>query len=220
MTNINQGNKRIESKAGSWYLRLSLLGLIGTLVLLANPVDSIANNNLTAHMFQHIGLFVFSAVFGFGLERVFLSRMLQIKLKAYAIWKVYVSLIELNTGTKGLIFAGLLPTIVFSYWHFPPNFDLAATNGVIHVFEHLSYIISGGLLGASLLAVPRKFKAALLVLGFMTAGMMGSMMLVWPNFYSAYSALQNTEMESALMLFGAIGIVATGSWFLKILDVI
>ena len=58
----------------------------------------------------------------------------------------------------------------------------------------------------------KKFKAGLVSLGFMQAGMMGSMMLVWRQFYAAYSAAQNTEMDSALMLFGALGLMATGSW--------
>ena len=171
-------------------------------------------------MFQHIGLFVFSAVFGFGLERVVLERITQIRRRAYHIWKAYVSLIKFNTRTKGLVFAALVPAVVFSYWHYPPNFDLTATNGLVHISEHLSYIISGSLLGASLLAIPRKFKAALLVVGFMTAGMMGSMMLVAPDFYTAYSAAQNTEMQTTLMLFGAAGMICLSSWFLKILDVI
>jgi cytochrome c oxidase assembly factor CtaG len=220
LTSIDQDSKPRTKLTSSLYLRISLAGLIGTLVLLANPFDSIANQNLTVHMFQHIGLFVFSAVFGFGLEKAVLERMTQLRRRAYHIWKAYVSLIKFNTRTKGLVFAALVPAVVFSYWHFPPNFDLAATNGLVHISEHLSYIISGSLLGASLLAIPRKFKAALLVLGFMTAGMMGSMMLVAPDFYAAYSAAQNTEMQSALMLFGATGMICTGSWFLKIIDVI
>jgi len=220
LTSVDQGKKPFLRTTGTWFLRISLAGLLGTLALLAYPLDSIANSNLTVHMFQHIGLFVFSAVFGFGLERVLLERMAQLRRKVYPVWRGYVSLIKFNTTTKGLVFAGLIPAVVFSYWHFPPNFDLAATNGVVHISEHLSYIASGSLVGASILAIPRKFRAALLVFGFMTAGMMGSMMLVWPDFYTAYSAAQNTQMESSLMLFGAVGMIATGSWFLKILDVI
>jgi cytochrome c oxidase assembly factor CtaG len=220
LTSVNQGKKPFLRSKGAWNLRISLAGLLGTLVLLASPLDSIANSNLTIHMFQHIGLFVSSAVFGFGLERVFLERVVQLKRTAYPVWRAYVSLIKLNTTTKGLVFAGLIPAIVFSYWHFPPNFDLAATNGLVHISEHLSYIVSGSLVGASILAIPRKFRAALLVFGFMTAGMMGSMMLVWPDFYTAYSTAQNTQMESSLMLFGAVGMIGTSSWFLKMLDVI
>ena len=109
--------------------------------------------------------------------------------------------------TKGLIFAALVPALVFSFWHFPSNFDLAVTNGYVHITEHFSYIVSGSLVGAAVLVVPRKFKAGLLVFGFMMAGMMGSMMLLWPQFYSAYSAAQNSQMDSAIMLFGAAGMI-------------
>jgi len=220
MTKVDQGSSPITTSANSWYLRVSLAGLIGTLVLLAYPLDSLANQNLTVHMFQHIGLFVFSAVFGFGLERALLGKILQLRKKAYNVWRAYVSLVKFNTRTKGLVFAAFLPAVAFSYWHFPSNFDLAVTNGGVHVLEHLSYITSGSLVGASFLALPRKLKAGLLVFGFMTAGMMGSMMLVSPNFYSVYSVTQNTQMDSTIMIFGAIGMTATSSWLLKILDVI
>jgi cytochrome c oxidase assembly factor CtaG len=219
MTRIEQ-RREYADLASDRYVRLVLGGLVGTLALLAYPLDQIANQNLTLHMFQHIGLFVFSALVGYGLERVLVRKLSALKKKSYVLWKAYISLIKFNVDTKGLIFAAVIPLCVFAFWHYPPNFDLAVTNGFVHVAEHLSYIIGGGLLGAALVAVPRKFKALLLVLGFMQAGMMGSMMLVWPHFYTTYSALQNSEMDSALMLFGAIGLMASGSWFLKVVDVI
>ena len=219
MTNIDQ-NRTYQSLASSRYVRFALAGLVGTLALLSYPLDPIANQNLTVHMFQHIGLFFFSAVVGYGLERTLITKLVSLKRRTYLGWKAYVSLIKFNSETKGLIFAALIPLAVFAFWHFPQNFDLAVTNDHVHILEHLSYIISGGLLGAAVLVVPRKFKALLLVLAFMQAGMMGSMMLVWPHFYSVYSAAQNSEMDSALMLFGAIGLISTGSWFLKVVDVI
>jgi len=201
-------------------MRLALGGLAGTLALLAYPLDPLANSNLTLHMFQHIGLFVFSALTGYGIERVLVKKLNALRKKSYVLWKAYLSLIRFNVNTKGLLFAAVIPLLVFAFWHFPPNFDLAVTNGYVHIAEHFSYIISGGLLGAALVAVPRKYKALLLVLAFMQAGMMGSMMLVWPHFYTAYSAAQNSEMDSALMMFGALGLMASGSWFLKVVDVI
>ncbi len=221
MTEIDRSSRRENrSLVGDRYLRLALGGLIGTLALLAYPLDGIANQNLTAHMFQHIGLFFFSALVGYGLERTLVLQLGYLKGKSYLAWKAYVNLIKFNLRTKGLVFAALIPLLVFTFWHYPPNFDLATTNGVVHVLEHLCYIVSGGLLGAAVVAVPRKFKALLLLLGFMQAGMMGSMMLVWPHFYSVYSSAQNTQMDSALMIFGALGLLASGSWFLKVVDVI
>jgi putative membrane protein len=220
LTDVDQSKASSRRISSNRNVRIALAGLIGTLALLANPLDSIANQDLTIHMFQHIGLFVFSAVFGYGLERTLITRLVSIKRKTYLGWAAYVSLIKFNHRTKGLIFAAIVPGLVFSFWHFPSNFDLAITNAYVHIAEHISYIVSGGLVGAAVLAVPRRFKAGLLVLGFMMAGMMGSMMLLWPQFYLAYSAVQNTQMDSALMLFGAAGMICTGSWFLKALDVI
>jgi cytochrome c oxidase assembly factor CtaG len=220
MTDVGQSKAPSRGITSNKQVRIALAGLIGTLALLANPLDSIANQNLTVHMFQHIGLFVFSAVFGYGLERILVTRLASIKRITHLGWAAYIYLIKFNTRTRGLIFAALVPAIVFSFWHFPPNFDLTATNAYAHIAEHFSYIVGGSLVGAAVLAVPRQFRAGLLVLGFMQAGMMGSMMLVWPQFYSAYSAAQNTQMDSALMLFGAAGMICTGSWFLKALDVI
>ncbi|MFI5421276.1 MAG: DUF1404 family protein [Nitrososphaerales archaeon] len=221
MTEIDRKSRReYQSLVTDRYVRLALGGLLGTLALLAYPLDAIAIQNLTLHMFQHFGVFVFSALVGYGLERTLVLKMASLKERSYVVWKAYVELIKFNVRTKGLVFAALIPFLVFAFWHNPPNFDLAATNGYVHILEHLSYIISGGLLGAALVAVPRKFKALLLVLAFMQAGMMGSMMLVWPHFYTAYSSAQNSQMDSALMLFGAVGLLASGSWFLKVVDVI
>ena len=221
MTQVKRTTK--ESRASlvsSKYLRVALAGLFGTLLLLADPLDAIANQNLTVHMFQHIGLFFFSAVFGYGLERTLITRLNAIKQKTYIGWKIYTSLIKFNTRTKGLVFAAVIPAIVFPFWHYPANFDLAVKDGYVHIMEHLSYIICGGLVGASFLVIPHKLKAFLLIFAFLQAGMMASMMLVWPDFYSAYSAAQNLQMDTAMMLFGAFGMIATGSWFLKVLDVI
>jgi hypothetical protein len=94
------------------------------------------------------------------------------------------------------------------------------TNLEAHLLEHISYLISGSLVGLSLVAIPKKWKMGLLYFAFMQAGMMGSMMLVWPGFFSAYSVQQNTQMETAMMLLGALGVLALGSTLLKQLDII
>jgi cytochrome c oxidase assembly factor CtaG len=221
MTAANQRmGKEYQNLTQSRYFRMAVAGLVGTLALLAYPVDSILDQNLTLHMFQHFGLFFFSAIVGYGLEKTLITKLVFLKKKTYVGWKAYVSLIKFNHETKGLLFAAVIPLAVFSFWHYPANFDLAVTNGFVHVLEHFSYIVAGGFLGAAVVAVPRKFKALLLVLAFMQAGMMGSMMLVWPHFFTAYSSAQNSEMDLALMLFGAVGLMASGSWFLKVVDVI
>ena len=201
-------------------VKLMAIGLSLTLFVLSGPVDAQADVNLTLHMLQHMSLFVGSAVFGYGLERFLFSKLLVLRKRAYIVWKVFTLIIRFNAKTKGLVFAALVPAIVFTYWHYPANFDLAVLNENVHILEHACYIIAGSLVGLSLVAIPRKIRYVLAYAGFMQAGMMGSMMLVWPTFFPIFSAAQNTTMETFLMMFGAIGVAGISSWMLKAFDVI
>jgi cytochrome c oxidase assembly factor CtaG len=197
-----------------------LLGAVVDLVLLADPIDPLANVNLTVHMFQHVGLFVGSAVSGYGFDRYLVMHLNELKARFYFFWKILFGVIKTNLKTKGLVLGALIPAIILAFWHWPSNFELALSNAYIHILEHLSFIFAGGLVGMSIVAIPSKFRIVLLYIGFMQAGMMGSMMLVWPYFYPSYSATQNTAMDTAMMLFGAFGVIACSSALLKRMDVI
>jgi cytochrome c oxidase assembly factor CtaG len=207
-------------RTASRFLRLILIGLIGDFALLADPVDSIANSNLTVHMYQHVGLFVASMVFGYALDRYLASNLNVLKDRLHLGWSFLIRMIKFNVRTKGLVLGAILPAIVFSFWHFPPNFDLAEANLTVHILEHMSYIIIGSIVGMSIMAMTSKIRLVLLYFAFMQAGMMGSMMLIWPSFYPVYSAAQNLNMDTSMMLFGALGIIATSSTLLKYLDII
>src|SRR5579863_4531339 len=207
-------------RADGKFLRLLLLGLIGDLALLANPIDSISDSNLTVHMFQHIGLFACSIVFGYGLDCYLASNLDHLKARFRLGWSILIQMIKFNVKTRGLILGAVLPAFVLSYWHFPSNFDLAEVNATVHIMEHLSYIIVGSIVGMSIMAMTPRIRLGVLYVALMNAGMMGSMMLVWPSFYPAYSASQNITMDTALMLFGALGLVAMSANLLKTLDIL
>jgi cytochrome c oxidase assembly factor CtaG len=209
-----------NSKITPTHVRLMLIGLIGTFALLIGPVDSTADANLTLHMFQHIGIIAFNIVFGYGLEQYLITRLGTLKRITYTGWKAFTTIMVFNTRTRGLVLAGLLPAIIIAYWHIPSVFDYAATNAVPHIIEHFSYIVAGNFIGLSIRAIPRKWKIILTYFGFMQAGMMGSMMLLWPHTYTVYSVAQNLDMDSAMMLFGAIGILMISSTLLRQLDII
>lgn len=209
-----------NSWASSTQVRLMLVGLVGTFALLVGPVNSVMDANLTLHMFQHIGIIVFNIVFGYGLEQYLITKLGTLRRVTYAGWKAFTSIMVFNTKTRGLVLAGLLPAIIIAYWHIPSVFDYAATNAVPHIIEHFSYIIAGNFVGLSIRAIPRKWKIILTYFAFMQAGMMGSMMLLWPHTYVVYSTVQNLDMDSAMMLFGAVGILLTSSSLLRHLDVI
>lgn len=219
MNKVKQKGK-VETSLSNIYVRISLVGLIATLALLVDPLDTIADQNLTVHMFQHIGLFVSGGVFGYGLERYLSTHLVQLKRKFKPGYLALLSVIKFNTRTKGLFFAVIVPAVVFVYWHYPPNFDLAVVDGSVHVMEHLSYIIAGSLVGLSVVAIPYRLKVVLAAIGFMQAGMMGSMMTLGVSFFTVYSPSQNAEMGTVMMLFGAVGIVATSSWLLRVLDIL
>jgi cytochrome c oxidase assembly factor CtaG len=218
-SNLNTSTFQSTRPAGR-FLRIMLVGLIVDFSLLADPIDSIANTNLTVHMFQHIGLFVASIVFGYSLDRYLACNLDVLKEKFHFGWSFLIKMIKFNVRTKGLILGAVLPAIVFSYWHFPPTFDLAETNLTVHILEHLSYIIIGSIVGMSIMAMTSKIRIGLLYFAFMQAGMMGSMMLIWPSFYPVYSAAQNLNMDTSMMLFGALGLIAVSSTLLKYLDII
>jgi cytochrome c oxidase assembly factor CtaG len=218
--NLDSPTYQTAKRSPSRFLRLMLVGLIVDFALLADPIDSIANSNLTVHMYQHVGLFVASIVFGYALDKYLASNLNVLKERLHFGWVFLIKMIKFNVRTKGLVFGAILPGIIFTFWHFPPNFDLAETSFTIHILEHLSYIIVGSLVGMSITAMTSKIRIGLLYFAFMQAGMMGSMMLIWPSFYPIYSAAQNLNMETSMMLFGAIGIIGTSSTLLKRLDIL
>jgi Protein of unknown function (DUF1404)/Cytochrome c oxidase caa3 assembly factor (Caa3_CtaG) len=198
-----------------------LFGVGSTLALLLPPVDAIADSDLTVHMFQHIGLFVGGAVLGYGLEIIIMSKLATLRRMTLTGWRLFTGVMKLNSSTGGIAFVVVIPALVFAYWHIPQNFDLAVQNESIHGLEHLTYITTGSLAGLSIQAVSRKWRIILLYLGFMQAGMMGSMWTVWrPGYFPIYSYAANLEMGTAMMVFGAVGILATSSWMLKVLDII
>lgn len=212
-----QAKARLRPTPG-WFV---IGGAVLVSVLLSPPADSIADTDLTIHMFQHIGLFAFSIVIGYGLERYIMSKLASLRRLTYVGWKVFTSVMVSNNKTKGLAFVVVIPASVFVYWHFPQNFDLAVKNETVHVFEHLTYIVSGSLVGLSFRAIKPKWQVTLLYVAFMHAGMMGSIWSVWsPPFFPIYSSSANIEMDTALLVFGAIGVVVTSSWMLKVLDII
>lgn len=159
-------------------------------------------------------------IFGYGLDRYLAVNLDVLKGKLHFGWSFLIKMIKFNVRTRGLVLGDVIPAIVISFWHFPPNFDLAATNVGVHILEHVSYIIIGSIVGMSIMAMTPRIRIGLLYFAFMQAGMMGSMMLIWPSFYPTYSASQNLTMDTSMMLFGALGIIATSSTLLKHLDIL
>lgn len=196
-------------------------GALAIGLLLSPPADSVADGDLTLHMFQHIGIFTSAIVFGYGFELYIMSKLAALRRLTYVGWRAFTAMMIANTRTRGVIFVLIVPAVVFLYWHIPKNFDLAVQNEPVHVFEHFSYVIAGSFVGLSFQVVRPKWRVALLYVAFMHAGMMGSIWSVWqPPFFSLYSYAANIQLDTSLLVFGAIGVIVTSSWMLKVLDII
>jgi hypothetical protein len=214
-------NAQIEK---SGYLNRSrffiILGLVITFgVFSSPPFDSLTYTNLIANMAQHFGMLIFSAVFGYGLA-IFMMARTTVQQKSYWI-KFYASMAQISRKSRGILFAVIFPSIILTFWNLPWNFDLAATDLLAHLLEHISYMLAGMLIGLSIPDIPKKLKIVLLWVAFMQMGMMGSMMLVWePGFYTAYPAIQNQIVNTAMMLIGAAGVSVMSVYLLKEMDVV
>lgn len=190
-------------------------------VMLIPPLYIIENTNLTARMITDILLFVYASLLGYSLQKFARNKLasLQTQNSSFAN-RAYHGLDKINALSRGLIFVMLVPSFFFFYWNIPSTFDATAQNILLRYTSDLSYVAVAILAGIALTYVPKRLRILLLYFAFMTAGMSGSMMLVWtPGFYTVYSAAQNTDMNTFLMMFGAFGTIGTSSYLLKAFDV-
>ena len=193
---------------------------IALFTILFPPLDIIENSNLTVRMIEDILIFVYAIMFGYGLERyVKLKRDSQDRVGPWL--RIYSGLSKINRVSRGFLFALIIPSIVVVYWNNPVAFDWTARDILARYTSDGTYLIAAVLAGTSIFYVPSKLRVILLFFGFMSVGMMGSMMLVYPpGFYTFYSASQNNAMNTFMMMFGAIGVLGTSGYVLKAWDVI
>ena len=173
--------------------------------ILVPPVDAIENTNLTARMVECALLVMYSISLGYGLYRL----------------RGQNGASGVKSWSKSVLLGLIFPGAILAFWNFPPNFDATVVSTGLRYASDFTYILAGILVGATVHVMPRAFRAGALILTFLSVGMMGSMMLVWqPGFYTAYSASQNLDSNTFLMGVGALGVVISGSWTLKVLDVV
>jgi Protein of unknown function (DUF1404) len=180
------------------------VGLIA--IILLPPIDALENTNLTARMAECALIVFYSISLGFGLQRLGTGQSPGVAQKSWG---------------RSVILGLLVPGIGLAFWNFPPTFDLTVASTALRYASDLTYIAVGIVAGMTVTTMPRAFRASALILAFLSVGMMGSMMLVWqPGFYAAYSPAQNLASNTFLMGIGALGVIISGSWTLKVLDVV
>jgi len=106
------------------------------LVALCSPVDRLAEQLFFMHMIQHLLLLDLAPILVMlGLTRKILRPLTK--------WLMPV---ERASGPLGHpVFAILLYVTVMAYWHIPAMYDAALEHSLVHVLEHMTFAIAGGL---------------------------------------------------------------------------
>ena len=120
-----------------WRLCCFLGALLGTLVALVSPIDALADQLFFMHMVQHmllLDLVPILAILGF--TKVILrpvTRAVQ-ELEQRA-----------RRRSRSPAFAVVLYVGVIWAWHIPAAYDVALRHPVVHVLEHVSFLLAGSL---------------------------------------------------------------------------
>ena len=122
--------------ASGWRLASFLAGLAMVVIALVSPIDALSHQLATMHMAGHILLLDAAPILCIlGLTKVILRPVTR-----------RVQAIEKRAGVLAhpavavIAYAGLL-----WLWHVPALYDAALRHSVVHVLEHLSFTLAGGL---------------------------------------------------------------------------
>ncbi len=125
-----------QRDAPRWRAACFAGALLAVLVALVSPVDRLAEQVLAMHMVQHLLLLDLAPILGIlGLTRVILRPATRRTMA-----------IERAAGPLAHpVFAALLYVTTMCAWHVPALYDAALEHPAIHVLEHMSFAIAGGL---------------------------------------------------------------------------
>jgi putative membrane protein len=119
-----------------WRLACFLGSLLIVLAALISPVDALADQLFFMHMVQHMLLLDLTPILAIlGLTKVILRPLTR-----------GVSDLERRAGALAHpAFAVVLYVATIWTWHVPAAYDLALRHPVVHVFEHISFVLVGSL---------------------------------------------------------------------------
>jgi putative membrane protein len=119
-----------------WRLCCFIGSLLGTLVALISPVDALADQLFLMHMVQHVLLLDVVPILAIlGFTKVILRPVTRA-----------VHDVERRAGALASpAFAVMLYVGVIWAWHVPAAYDLALRHPVLHVLEHVTFLLAGSL---------------------------------------------------------------------------
>ncbi len=130
------GSPRAAVEAPVWRLCCFAGSIVAAVAALASPIDTLADQLFFAHMIQHMLLLDVSPVLGIlGFTKVILRPVTRT-----------VHDLERKAGALGHPAAAVfLYVAVIWAWHIPAAYDFAVRHPIVHVCEHMSFILVGSL---------------------------------------------------------------------------
>jgi putative membrane protein len=127
---------RSAAEAPVWRLCCFLASIAIALAALISPVDALADQLFFMHMVQHMLLLDVTPILAIlGLTKVILRPITRA-----------VTDLERRAGPLAHPAAAVVLYVgVIWVWHIPSAYDFAVTHPVVHVFEHISFVLAGSL---------------------------------------------------------------------------
>jgi putative membrane protein len=125
-----------EADAPIWRLCCFLGSLLGALIALVSPIDALADQLFSMHMVQHVLLLDVVPILAIlGFTKVILRPVTRA-----------VRDLERRAGSLASpAFAVALYVGVIWTWHVPGAYDAALRHPVVHVLEHITFLVAGSL---------------------------------------------------------------------------
>ncbi len=127
---------RPASDAPVWRLCCFLCSLLAALIALVSPVDALADQLFLMHMVQHMLLLDAVPILAIlGLTKVILRPVTRV-------------VRDLETRARAFAspaFAVVLYVGVIWAWHVPAAYDVALRHPLVHVLEHVTFVLAGSL---------------------------------------------------------------------------
>jgi putative membrane protein len=132
----HSGSPRAGAEAPVWRLCSFLGSVLVAMAALVSPLDALADQLFFAHMIQHMLLLDVAPVLGIlGFTKVILRPLTRA-----------VGEIERRGGALAHPAAAvILYVAVIWAWHIPSAYDAAVRHPVVHVLEHLTFVLAGSL---------------------------------------------------------------------------
>ncbi|HEX4437597.1 MAG TPA: cytochrome c oxidase assembly protein [Solirubrobacteraceae bacterium] len=130
------GSPRATAEAPVWRLCCFLGSILVTVIALISPIDALADQLFFAHMIQHMLLLDLAPILGIlGLTKVILRPVTRA-----------VHDLERKAGPLAHpAFAVLLYIAAIWGWHVPAAYDLAVRHPLVHILEHVTFVLAGSL---------------------------------------------------------------------------